>query len=259
MPLLWVGVVSGQNTLELGGFLGISNYLGELQQTTFERNENNVAIGLFTRWNVTKNYSLKFNFYKGEISGRDANYYEIESIRERNLSFRSHIFEFGLTNEVTFISFGERERRIAAPFLFFGISTFHFNPQTVYQGRWIDLQPLGTEGQNLPDSRKGRYSLWQIAIPFGIGFNINIGEKMNIGFEVGLRKTFTDYLDDISSKYPDLDALEAYDPMAAQLSFRTPEVADYNPTNPKGDMRGSPAQKDLYFFGGVTFSAFIIQ
>lgn len=248
---------TGQQSLELGGFLGISNYLGELQQTTFERNENNIALGIFTRWNLNPNLALKFQFYKGEISGRDANYAELQSIRERNLSFRSHLFELSLISEVSFVAFGE-SGRVAAPYLFFGVSGFHFNPQALYEGRWVSLQPLGTEGQTLPGSGKEQYKLFQFAIPLGIGFNIRLGDNMNIGFEAGLRKTFTDYLDDISSEYPDLNALQAANPMAATLSFRTPEVTHDDYPNPKGQIRGNPGQKDLYFFGGLTFSGYVL-
>ncbi|MCR9288006.1 MAG: DUF6089 family protein [Bacteroidetes bacterium] len=252
-------VLFAQKTIEIGGFLGISNYLGELQQTTFEKNENNIALGIFSRYNVSKNYAIKLHFYKGEISGRDSNYEELQAIRERNLSFRSHIFELGLTHEISFVSFGKTNHRVAAPYLFFGISGFYYNPQTVYQGKWVDLQPLGTEGQNMPDSGKSRYNLWQIAIPLGIGFNINIGKKANVGFELGLRKTFTDYLDDISTEYPDIHVLESQNPMAAQLSFRTPEIKGNDVINPKGEIRGSPNQKDIYFFGGITFSTYVAE
>ena len=255
--ILWSTQIFAQKTLEVGGFIGISNYLGDLQQTKFERNENNIALGFFTRLNLTKKVSLKFSFNKGEISGRDSNYRNLESVRNRNLSFRSHIFEFALTNEITFVSFGDNEKRIAAPFIFLGISGFYFNPQAVYDGRWIDLQPLGTEGQTLPNSGMSKYKLFQIGIPFGIGFNINVGKNANIGFEVGLRKTFTDYLDDISSNYPDMEALQNQNPTAAKLSFRMPEITGNYHGNPAGELRGSSDKKDLYFMGGITFSAYV--
>ncbi len=249
--------LNAQSSLEIGGFMGISNYLGDLQQTNFERNEINMALGFFSRINFNKTLSLKAHFYKGEISGSDANYKEIQSVRERNLSFRSHIFEFGLQTEMTFIWFGEADKRVAAPYLFAGISGFYFNPQAAYKGKWVNLQPLGTEGQTLPNSTIEQYNRIQLSIPLGMGFNINFNQKLNIGFEVGFRKTFTDYLDDISARYPDLTALEAINPVAANLSFRSPEILDYDMPNPDGKFRGNPKGKDLYFFGGITFSTYI--
>lgn len=257
--LLLVGLnpYSHSQTYEIGGFLGFSNYMGDLQQTNFELITTNVALGVFTRINLNNSFSLKAHIYKGEISGSDANYQELKTIRERNLSFRSHIFELGLQAEVTFSQFGELQKRLAAPYVFVGISAYYFNPQAEYDGRWISLQPLGTEGQTLPNSNKSKYNRFQVAIPIGIGFNVNLNKKMILGFELGFRKTFTDYLDDTSSTYPDLEALRLENPVAAQLSYRTPELINSGTSNPTGTERGNPKGKDMYFFGGFTFSTLI--
>jgi hypothetical protein len=241
-------------TLELGAFVGGSNYLGDLQQVRFEKDEINYAVGAFLRYNANKWLSWKAHFYHGEISGSDGNYETLE-IRKRNLHFRSSIYELGLQLEVTFLQFGERDRRMAAPYFFFGGSYFHFNPQALYEGEWVDLQPLGTEGQGLsehPDRQK--YELYQWAIPLGIGFNMHLTPYSSLGFELGFRKTFTDYLDDISQSYPNMKALEEHNPLAAALSFRMDEFTGVEEPDPSGTWRGDPNSDDFYFFGGVTFS-----
>ena len=72
-----------------------------------------------------------------------------------------------------------------------------------YYSQWIDLQPLGTEGQGTtayPDRKK--YSRTQIAIPMGGGVKISLNDNLNIAFSFSARKTYTDYLDDVSTTYP---------------------------------------------------------
>ena len=251
--------ISKAQSLEFGGFIGVSNYLGDLQQTQIEMSTTNFALGIFTRANLSNFFSIKAHFYKGEISGSDANFETLKKVRERNLSFRSQIYELGIQGEFSFLYFGDKGKRVAAPYLFAGISGFHFNPQAQFNGKWVDLQPLGTEGQGTLGSGKEKYSRLQIAIPLGVGFNINFSDKMNVGFEVGFRKTFTDYLDDVSGAYPDITALEEGNPVAAALSFRTPEYVGHELPNPQGELRGNPKTKDMYLFAGITFSAIIAK
>jgi len=118
----------------------------------------------------------------------------------------------------------------------------------------VDLQPLGTEGQGWQENRGRQYNRVQIAIPMGVGFQVRIAKSMNLGFECGFRKTFTDHLDDVSGAYPNIDAFIEENPMGAALSFRSPEVSDNPLQNPEGELRGSPLAKDWYFFGGVMLS-----
>ena len=85
----------------------------------------------------------------------------------------------------------------------------------------------------------------------------NISDRSNIGVEIGFRKTFTDYLDDVSSAYPDIEVLDSADPIAASLSYRSPEYYEVGPKdlgNPVGRTRGNPEKMDWYFIMGVTLS-----
>lgn len=250
--------LTGQtHTLEAGVFTGISIYLGDLQQVRFEMDEAHPAYGGFLRYRPSKRYAFKTQFYKGNISGSDSNYSGLE-IRKRNLSFRSPIIELGMQMEFSLANFGEKESFRAAPYIFLGGSLFYFNPQTKFNGSWVSLQPLGTEGQGLPEyPEREPYSLLQGSIPMGIGFHLAFGQFGFLGFEVGFRKTFTDYLDDISQTYPDLDLLASHNPMAAVLSFRSPEYTGNGLPLPSGESRGNPQNMDYYFFGGITLSTVI--
>jgi hypothetical protein len=245
------------NTTEMGVFGGFSGYMGDLMQERFETDQLHAAYGVFLRYNLCKSVSWKWHLYKGEISGSDANYQGL-LVRDRNLHFRSDLYEVGTQFEVTFLHFGERDERVAAPYIFAGISAFYFNPEAKWGDKWVDLQPLGTEGQWLDDyPDREPYDLVQWAVPLGLGFNINLGKRTNVGFEIGFRLTSTDYLDDVSADYPDQEVLAERDPMAAALSFRTPEYLNQELPNPHGKPRGNPENNDTYIFGGFTLSTVI--
>jgi hypothetical protein len=135
------------------------------------------------------------------------------------------------------------------PYVFFGVAGYLHNPQgkapaTDLQGNalpqagsWVDLRPLGTEGQysNLAttDVNYGvkPYSLLQMAIPFGFGARFRLNEVWDLSVDYGIRYTFTDYLDDVSGNYVSLPKLNS--PLAQAMSYRTNEVYGGNPPNPQ--------------------------
>ena len=88
------------------------------------------------------------------------------------------------------------------PFVFAGLSLFYFSPQVQYNGSLIDLATLNTEGQNLPGSTLEDYGFVSMAIPFGAGIKLKLSNRFSLLGEWGMRMTFTDYLDDVSYRYP---------------------------------------------------------
>ena len=221
------------------------------------------AFGAFARYNHSPRLAAKFHLYKGTISGADANASNIQEKSGnflRNLEFETDIYEVGLQLEFNILPYNIRENKQQwTPYVFGGIAGFHFNPRAFYEGRWYDLQPLGTEGQGLPGYGPN-YSLYQFSLPAGIGFKIDINNKANFGIEFGMRKTFTDYIDDVSTVYPDIDLLrEQRGDLAADLSYRQPEVDGLAPSNPEGGIRGSAGSPDWYMFGGLMVSINITE
>jgi hypothetical protein len=240
--------------LEAGVFAGSSNYKGDLSNGKVNHGEHNVALGLFARYNLSPKFAIRGTLLRGEITGGDYGAPK-ESVRLRNLNFRSEIIEFGITGEFNLMNYNIPNKEISSPYLFAGISVFHFNPQAEYRGQWIDLQPLGTEGQNMDSETYGDpYKRFQVAVPFGLGFKFNLNSRANLGVEFGFRKVFTDYLDDVSTAYPDIASLKDVDPLAAALSYRSPEFAGQPLENPNGDVRGDNKSADSYMFIGLTAS-----
>jgi hypothetical protein len=180
--------------------------------------------------------------------------------KERNLSFRSSVLDFSGQLELNFLPYFTGSSKFAfSPYIFTGLSVFSYNPQAEYQGEWYDLQPLGTEGQGTTayPSRQ-TYSLTQVAIPFGIGVKYSLTDLLCLGAEWSFRKTFTDYLDDVSTTYVDPVQLEAEKgEVAAALSNRSLGTPGEPPIEP-GKARGNSATRDWYSFAGITLTMKIV-
>ena len=230
---------------EVGAMTGASNYIGDLSGQQLSTENFHGLLGIFGRYNATKYLSIKSTLLKGSISGSDDRARSAE-LRERNLSFRSDILEFAVTSEVNFTPYNIRDQKTGVPYFFTGLAVTHFNPQAQMRGAWYNLQPLKTEGKS--------YKRTTVAIPFGLGVKFNVSYKLNFGLEVGARRTFTDYLDDVSSYYPDIIELRRNAPTTAALAYRTPELTGEFGENPKGVDRGNSGNNDWYFFGGLTVS-----
>lgn len=196
-------------------------------------------------------YTLSGQFMYGTLSGSDTNSAHRSDLGngifryERNLSFRNRIKE--LTVTATFDLFENHgstymHRVDWTPFVYVGLGALLHNPEaqapSTYldgspnpkAGQWVDLQPLGTEGQysNLQpgDVNYGikPYNLLQVVVPFGIGTRIRLSDVLDLSGSIGFHYTFTDYLDDVSRNYVDLGALK--DPLSQAMSYRSNELSD---------------------------------
>lgn len=245
---------------EFGVFGGASVYGGDLTEEFIATEEVNPGVGGIIRYNFNKYVTLKSNIYYGTISGDDANA-ESKWRIERNLSFKSDILDLSVQAEINFSGFWTTEARSRTSIYgLIGASVFRFNPQTKYNGRWVDLQPLGTEGQGTTRfNDREKYALTQISIPIGLGVKHAFNKHWSLGFEVAPRKTFTDYLDDVSKTYVAPELLRAeHGPISDQLSNRTGEVLNERKDLDSDDGRGNSTLDDWYYFAGVTVTYTIV-
>lgn len=236
---------------DAGAMFGVTNYQGELIKSNMEATEYNFACGAFLRYNITPRVSVKGMVNGGKLTGTDV----LSGNRARNLSFSTLIVETGVQGEYSLFDYNILDgAHKTSPYLFLGLAGTYFNPRAEYKGSMVELQPLGTEGQGLP-GYQDKYNRFVVAIPLGVGVKVAIHEVTNIGFEVGMRKTFTDYLDDVSGYYPDLTALyEINGELAHNLSYRGHEYNSNAPRNPGTVRRGNPDNDDWYMFAGVNLS-----
>ena len=237
---------------EVGAFLGSSNYNGDLVDGIISFKETHPAGGAIARYNVNPWVTVKGNIYYGTISGKDAN--STKFVRnQRNLSFKSSILDIGIQPEFNLRGYKSGHNYYkSSPYLFIGVSIFRFNPKAEYQGKWYTLQKYCTEGQGTTKyNDRQKYALTQASIPIGFGWKYSPARNWNIGIELSAHKTFTDYLDDVSSTYVPRDVLlAAYGDISAALSNRTGEVGTLQDYDASVD-RGNPTTQDWYYFAGV--------
>ena len=239
-------MVSAQH-FEVGITGGISTYEGDLSPSSGPINigKINPMGGIFARYNFNNFITLRVGGNFGLVAAADD-----PDKRPRNLSFRSRIIEGHLIGEINILGYQPYAlERPWSPYLFGGVAFFNFNPKAEYQDDWVELQPLGTEGQGLaayPDRKN--YKLTEFSIPLGLGIKYALSDTWNIGIEVGVRKTFTDYLDDVSTTYVENSLLLEQSELAAALADRSAEP------RAAGTGRGSAENDDWYVFTGITIS-----
>ena len=226
-----------------------------------EFSQTKPAVSLGYRYYLLKRLTVRANGTYGILAGNDN--LTAEPFRSnRNLSFKSNILEGQICFE--WQPFQEQPGHIydlrgvkgMAPsrmglYFFAGIGGYYFNPKTQFDGSWVELRPLGTEGQGLPGGPE-EYSLTGICIPMGVGIRKAMNKTMTVGLELQYTKTFTDYLDDVSGIYYDKqDLVDARGPVAAYLS--DPSLGEIPGQTSTGQQRGYPDHKDGYLFFKLQF------
>lgn len=242
LPLSWT-----QST-ELGVMGGVALYSGDLSENEFGLFFENLepAFGFFGRFNLNRTVAIRLGFSHARVSEVNSE----KSSRDYTRNFRSNISEFSLMGEINLFRIGRSGGVQLIPYVFGGAAVFNFRPETQFDGDWVELQPLGTEGQGLP-GYEAPYQLTQLAVPMGAGLKLDMG-SWALSFELGGRKLFTDYLDDISNTTVNYrDVLEGNGELAATIS--NPEVDVSSGEQNPAYRRGGPYD-DWYYIGSVSLS-----
>ncbi len=182
--------------------------------------------------------------------------------RQRNLDFKTNVWEANACVELfptmIFNTNTEDEPRFR-PYGLIGVGVFHFNPQgslTDSRGNksWYYLHPLRLEGQGMAEYPYSQpYKLTQLNIPMGGGFKYFVSDRVNVSMELLYRKTFTDYIDDVSKKYIDPKSFAKYlsaadASLATKLSDKAIGIIYPGMTRyPAGTQRGDLKDGDTYF------------
>ncbi len=234
-----------KSNTELGFKGGVSYYTGDLNSDHFS--SSNPAASFIVRRNLDRRFSLKGEVGIMSIDADDRN--SDNPVRlDRGLHFRSKIQELSSQIEFNFLPFETGSVLYNwTPFIFGGISLYNFNPQAENsKGQWVDLQPLGTEGQGTtayPDRKK--YPRTQIALPMGGGVKYTLNDRLNIMLSFSGRKTYTDYLDDVSTTYPGIPT---------EFDAASIEMSDPTYSHSKDEQRGNDLEDDWYFYTGISIT-----
>lgn len=238
---------------EIGIKFGPSLYQGDITEKPLEIRFLRPSGGLFVRTYFSHHFSFRFGLNYGTITAFDS-ISKVKVRQIRNLSFVTTIYDASTLLE--YCPFTIRFSRFSnlKPYLFTGLSFFYFNPRAQYQGEWYDLVKLSTEGQGISTyPHRAPYKRTQIGIPMGGGMRYKLNPYWSLGFDIKAVRTYTDYLDDISSTYVNNDdILRERGPIAAALADRGPEKGFEKRKD--GFIRGKDTNKDYYFLTGITIT-----
>jgi hypothetical protein len=236
-----------QPKLNLTLFGGFSNYTGELQQKRFTIKQAHAAFGAGVSLQLKPKWYLNGTLIKGKVSGDDK-LSASPANRARNLNFYSNIYEAALT--VSYDLFDIDFSRWT-PYASAGAAIFRFNP---HGDGYRELRRFSTEGQGFVPGRDP-YRIITISAPLAAGVRFRVAPTVLLGYEIGIRKTFTDYIDDVSQTYVDEGLLRLNRGQdAVAVAFRGDELDRNLPYPAAGTLRGSPKTKDWYYFSGITLN-----
>ena len=226
--------------LTVGAQLGTINYFGDMnplsQYVAPEWRFLRPSISVNVQRKLGKNFQVRLEFTYGRLLGNDFVSASPNNERHRyrflrNNHFRNDIKELSLVGTYDILGSGGRYyRRVPfTPYVLAGVAVFHHNPRAKapeeFGGKWVALQPLGTEGQQSGVEGYAKpYSRIQPAAIFGLGVKWRLSDRVNFSFEVALRYLFFDYLDDVSDRYADAGDLQ--NDLVRALANRTLESTD---------------------------------
>lgn len=246
--------IGGTNFL---GDLGGANQIGTNYFKDLEFSMTRLAVSAGMRYRLSPTIAIHPHIMYGKVAGDDK--LTTEFFRSyRNLNFKSNIWEVNCNVEAFILKEqlgrkyklrGVKGRKSfeVGMYLFAGIGAFRFNPKGEYEGAWYKLRPLHTEGQTFVETRKN-YSRVQLCIPVGIGFKYNFDRRWGMTLEYGIRKTFTDYIDDVSKTYFDKNTLLSQENGALAYALSDKSDNSYPGSTGAGQQRGDPRDKDAYMF-----------
>jgi hypothetical protein len=188
---------------EIGFGIGTFNYTGDLVRT-YNFKYSKPAGTVFYRSNLSKVVSFRAAITAGKIGASEK---PIDPFAvNRNASFDLFLLEASTVMEYHFLNWRETKRFVRfTPYLFAGLGIFGMSGDVV---------------------KPEEYSNVQGAIPFGGGVKYIYNPKWYISLEFGIRKTFFDYLDNISEGDP----------------------------RDKNYQYGNPNDNDNYYFLGITLT-----
>lgn len=245
--LLLAFVVQAQSPWKITYGVGRAAYVGDLIEKPKILGQSSMAFSIGASYDITPQFKVRGILSTQKVKAYDSKNERFD-YRERNLSFISPITELQVGAEYEFLDISNWEY-ILTPYATLGLAVYSYNPFTYDKdGVKQYLREWRTEGQGLPGYAKP-YGKFGLSIPMGAGVRYVLSEQMNIGFEVNFRKTFNDYIDDVSMKgYPDFNVLSTQGrPGVIDLTFRGAEVIQGKPYPGIYLPRGNPNQPDNYY------------
>jgi len=236
---------------EFGITGGVTYYVGDLNPLKHYPKNTHIGGGLVYRYNFNNRYAFRLQGLYSKLEAYDSDSGDSLQVR-RNLHFRANLLEISGLVEVNFFKYRStgKDSKRWTPFIFVGFGYFRANPQAQLDDTWYDLAQLGTEGQGstLGDDT---YKVDHLCLPFGAGLKFNLG-KLDLQMEWGLRRTWTDYIDDVSGTYVD-NTLLTFE--SGELTAQLADPSAFRETGYNtGRARGDAQTRDWYQYTGLTLT-----
>lgn len=210
-------------TLEVGPHVGMSYYMGDLNPT-IPFMQLQLQYGGLIRFNYDNRWTFRFDYSRATVKGDDT---KSTWRPERGLNFTTTINDFSLVAEFNFLEYytGNPKKNVS-PYIFGGISVFQYTPYAEVGGQMVNLRNYNTEAPLDNDAKwydklTDRSMPIGLSIPFGMGVKFSLSKHMAATVEWRMQKTFTDYLDDVGTVYPEQHALIDVDGEMYDLSDPT--------------------------------------
>ncbi|WP_406823658.1 DUF6089 family protein [Pedobacter sp. KACC 23697] len=234
--------VVGDPSWEVGMMAGGAGYMGDLNQNN-PLQISGLSGGAYVKRNFNQYVGIRLNYTYGQIRADDASSGN-EQFRERNLRFKTTLNEFSGLVDFNFFNFnlGGGTRQFT-PYLFTGVGLLVFKPTVDVYGEKYRLDRLATEGQD------NSYKNAVLTIPYGLGLRYNYKDTWSVFTELGYRTPLTDYIDDVSGRYPTNPVLVKSGDSWVNLS--DPSA---NQIGAPGTQRGDFRKRDTYLFVSIGIS-----
>lgn len=174
---------------------GSANFIGDVTGK-LRTAPNTINLGYEAR--LLTHFSTRIEIFKYQLEGKDR-WAEFGSYEmQRNHKFASDNWE-GNLQVIYYLKpyAGDYySRHQWDPYLGLGIGITTYNPYREYRGEKYFLRDLATE------ENKENYGTTATVIPATAGIKFKVNDYTNLIFEIGYRIALTDYLDDVSGKYP---------------------------------------------------------
>jgi hypothetical protein len=270
-------ISSGQGQITVGTGFGFMQYEGDIGG----RSSRLPDLLTNTTSQPSQTGSISLSYYPftfagirlqgtlGQVQGADSLLSVITAApllkKTRNLHFKSAIREVSMLIEIHPLLLpirGGSKKGKVSPYWLAGAGLFGYNPRALYMDpngnlSWIDLRPLRTEGQGMPVYPDiAAYQSVAYHLQTGAGIRWKFSSRIAAGVEILFRKTSTDHLDDVSGRFIDNNAIDAFFGPGTMLADQAKQMANNPAYNnggsyitgfEPGNLRGSARVKDYYY------------
>ena len=203
------------------------------------------------RFNMTRRFGVRASVHRTNLLYYDAD--SNDRIANRNLHFRNAITEGSVVAEFTRSGTRSATRRTASRATLRRAFPIQSHARGGHRRHLVRVAASGNgrprnhlhqRGQSLRDDG--------FAIPFGFGFKWNLGRFSALNLEWGMRRTWTDHIDDVAGYYASLAVLEEEAPCPNSSESRIEREGDIE--DPVGQMRGYNGIDDRFAVMSVSLT-----